>query len=582
VPDLTVMAIALPDHGPAEQAPADHPHPQRLLTLRRLGLLALSGLLGAASFPLAFPIGPHRELFPSGVLEPLAFVCLVPLLWALRGLSSKKAFAAGLLAGFAFFNGTFWWVNVAMTAFGGMPNWLSIPALELLIFYCAFHWALGAWALRMMDAHLGWSPGWTVGPVWMSIELLRNYSLSGYPWTNLGYSQARNLWFSQIASLAGVYGIVLALAVVNGALYEVLRWRLARERSLPRMSLGLAGALLAFGHLYGAWRVHKWDALIAAAPTVRVAVVQGNIDQKLKMVQGSRSSVILARYLPATAAAVAAGAELVVWPEGSYPLAFPTGVTSVKGRGLDAVVANSRVLIGVDVYDPRDLRRGNENAAFLIGPDLAIEHHYVKHHLVPYGEYIPLHLDEWLPIQNLVPGTFLPGEDLRPALLPRAHGPPVKVGIEICYDAIFPEISREVVLRGADILVNMTNDAWYGFSSANFQFLRKVAIRAVETGRPFARAANTGISGFIDPLGRVSQATAIGLAESDHSQVTAAELAGPEWRMADLPLLSERTPYVVLGDIPAYLAALFAVGGTLAALVRARRTRRSPPTPVRK
>jgi apolipoprotein N-acyltransferase len=573
------MAIALQEQVPVEPAPP--PVPQRLFTVRRMGLCLLSGLLGAAAFPLAFPIGPRRELFASGILEPLAFLCLVPLLFAMRGLSTKKAFAAGLLAGVVFFNGTFWWVNVAMTTFGGMPNYLSVPALELLILYCAVHWALGAWAIRTMDLHLGWPAGWTVGPVWMSIELLRNYSLSGYPWTNLGYSQARNLWFSQIASLAGVYGIVLALAVVNGALYELFRWRLLRERPLPRALLAVALAVLVLGHAYGAWRVRRWDALIAAAPKVRVAVVQANIDQKLKMVQGSRSGVVLGRYLPATAAAIAAGAELVVWPEGSYPLAFPTGVTSVKGRGLDGVVGQARVLIGVDVYDPKDLRRGNENAAFLVGPDLSIEHHYVKHHLVPYGEYIPLHLDDWLPLQNVVPGTFLPGEDLSPALLRRKEGPPVKVGIEICYDAIFPEISREFVQRGAQILVNMTNDAWYGFSSANFQFLRKVAIRAVETGRPFARAANTGVSAFIDPLGRVSEVIPIGLVESDLPRVTAAELVGPEWRVADLPLIDVRTPYVVLGDIPAYLAALFAAGGTLAALVRGRRARRPPP-PVRK
>ncbi len=574
------MATALSSTAtPAALAPADlGPRPQHLLTPRRLGLLALSGLLGAASFPLAFPFGPRHEWFASGALEPLAFLCLVPLLWALRGLRTRQAFAAGLLAGVAFFNGTFWWVNVAMTAFGGMPNYLSIPALELLVLYCAVHWALGAWAIRTMDVHLGWPAGWTVGPVWMAVELLRNYSLSGYPWTNLGYSQARNLYFSQIASLAGVYGIVLALGVVNGALYELLRWRLRQERPVPRGLLATAGSVLVLGHLYGAWRVHHWDALIAAAPTVRVAVVQGNIDQKLKMVQGSRASLILGQYLPATAAADAAGAELVVWPEAAYPLAFPTGVTSVEGAGLDGVLGKARLLIGVDVYDPRDLRRGNENAAFLVGPGLSIEHHYVKHHLVPFGEYIPLHLNEWLPIHNLVPGTFAPGADLRPALLRRQQGPPVKLGIEICYDAIFPEISRELVQRGADILVNMTNDAWYGFSSANFQFLRKVAMRSIETGRPFARAANTGVSAFIDPLGRVSQATPIGLTDSDRPRGTAAELVGPLWRMADLPLMKETTVYVALGDIPAYLASLFSVGGTLLALLRARRKR--PPAEV--
>jgi apolipoprotein N-acyltransferase len=106
-------------------------------------------------------------------------------------------------------------------------------------------------------------------------------------------------------------------------------------------------------------------------------------------------------------------------------------------------------------------------------------------------------------------------------------------------------------------------------------------MRAVETGRPFARAANTGISAFIDPLGRVSGVIPIGLSESEGPRVSAAELARPEWRVADLPLLKERTPYVVIGDVPAYLAALFAVGGTLAALVQARRTRRPVEAPVR-
>ena len=571
-----MVAVALPPISPSVSGPhAVPPRPERVLTFRRLGLLLLSGLLGAVTFPLAFPVGPRRELFASGVLEPLAFVCLVPLLLAIRKLSPWRAFAAGQLAGMVFFTGAFWWVNVAMVTFGGMPNWLSVPALELLVAWCAFHWAIAAGVVRLLDVGFGWPMGWTLAPVWMATELMRNYFCSGFPWANLGYSQTRNLWFHQLASLGGVYGVAFAVAWVNGALFELWRWRRLRERRMPRVLLALAAGVLVLGHLYGALHVRAMDHTAAAAPRIRAAVVQANIDQKLKMGRGSsRVATILGRFLPPTAAADAAGAELIVWPEGSYPLAYPTGVTRMNRSGLRESGYWAGVLVGVDVYDPKNLRKGNENAAFLLAPDLAIAHHYVKNHLVPFGEYVPWRLDEVLPIGNIVGASFAPGTDLSPAVLRRPGQPPVKLGIEICFDAIFPEISRTYARSGAEVLVNMTNDAWYGFSSAPFQFLRMVSTARVETGRPVARAANTGISAFIDPVGRIREVTEVGIVPSDSPTLTAAELTGPEWRIAELPLLTLRTPYVVIGDVPAYLASLFTGVSALAAWAVRRRRRR--------
>jgi apolipoprotein N-acyltransferase len=496
------------------------------------------------------------------------------MLLAIRRLSPWRAFWAGQLAGMVFFTGAFWWVNVAMVTFGGMPNWLSIPALELLVAWCAFHWAIAAGLMRLIERGLGWSMGWTVGPVWMATELMRNYFCSGFPWANLGYTQTRNVWFHQVASLGGVYAIALAVAVVNGAVYEGWRWWRLRERPLPRVLLAVGAAVLVLGHVYGAFHVRAMDRAAAAAPRVKTAVVQANIDQKLKMGRGSsRAATILGRYLPPTDAADAAAADLIVWPEGSYPLAFPTGMKRLTDVGLRPGGYHAGLLIGVDVYDPRNLRKGNENAAFLLDPSLNIAHHYVKNHLVPFGEYVPLNLDEVLPIGNIVGASFTPGNDLTPAVLQRPGGPPVRLGIEICFDAIFPEISRTYARNGAQVLVNMTNDAWYGFSSAPFQFLHMVATRAVETGRPVARAANTGVSAFIDPVGRVFDATDVGIVASDRLAVSPAELTGPEWRMVSLPILEGRTPYVVIGDVPAYLAALFSGLAGLVALIRLRRAR---------
>jgi apolipoprotein N-acyltransferase len=538
-------------------------------------LLALSGVLGALAFPLAFGFTDGKEIFASGILESLAFACLVPALIATQGLPIGKVFWTGTLAGMVFFTGAFWWVNVAMTTFGGMPQFLSIPCLELLVGWCAIHWGLAFAVTRFLEARHGWSASAVFAPVWMASELMRNYFCSGFPWANLGYSQMRNLWLSQVGSLFGVYGVAALVALVNAALYEVWRWRVEKSRPIPRGWMAGAGAALLLGHLYGAIRVAVLDPQIEAAPKVQVAVVQGNIDQKLKNAQGSHWQMVLDAYNPPTVAADASGADLIVWPEAAFPRSFPLGAREVPPGHLSKPQYGARLLIGVDRWDPR--QRLGENSAFLLDPSLKVTTLYTKHHLVPFGEYIPLAMDKWLPIDNLVPGTFRPGADLVTMRFPARSlgGREAVAAPEICYDAIFPEISRAYVDQGAEILVNLTNDAWYGLSGAPYQFLRMVAMRAVETGRPVARAANTGISGFIDPLGRIHEATPLGIIKSDLNVVDSKLKHPPEWRIAPVPLLSGRTPYVVLGDLPSYLASAFAVGGVGWGIWKRRRERKA-------
>jgi len=554
-----VNAAASSPSAPAAVAAAARP---RVFTPRRLGLLALSGLAGAAAFPLAFHFTDGKEIFAGGILEPLAFVCLVPALIATEGLSGWKTFWTGTLAGMVFFTGAFWWVNVAMTTFGGMPQYLSIPCLELLVGWCAIHWGLAFFVTRFLAARHGWSASAVFAPVWMASELMRNYFCSGFPWANLGYSQMRNLWLSQVGSLFGVYGVAGLVALVNAALYEVWRWRVQKVRPMPARWMAGAGAALVLGHAYGAIRVAVLEPEIEAAPKVQVAVVQGNIDQKLKNSQGAHWQMVLDAYDPPTVAADASGADLIVWPEAAYPRSFPMWMRAMPPNALAKPQYSANLLLGVDRWDPG--ARAGENSAFLLDPSLKVTGLYTKHHLVPFGEYVPLKKYlSWLPIDNIVPGEFKPGEDLVTMRFPvkSLGGREASVAPEICYDAIFPEISRAYANQGAEILVNLTNDAWYGLSGAPYQFLRIVAMRAVETGRPVARAANTGISGFIDPLGRVHEATPLGIVKSDFNVVDARLRHPSEWRMAAVPLLSRRTPYVVLGDLPAYLAAAFAVFG---------------------
>ncbi len=568
----------------AQAAVSAVPSRSRAAIIRgRLGLAALSGVLGALAFPLAFPLGERRELFASGILEPLAFVCLVPVLIAIRGLGARKAMFWGFVAGEVFFTGAFWWVNVAMTTFGGMPHFLSIPALLMLAAWCALHWGLAFGVTRHLEKRLGWPMGLTLAPVWMASELMRNYFCSGFPWANLGYSQMRNLWLSQTGSLAGVYGVAFLIALINGALYEVLRWKRYREREAPRRLIAVAASLLVLGHLYGALRVSAYDRAAKDATTVKVAVVQGNIDQRLKNAQGRMARTILEAYNPPTSEADAAGADLIAWPEASFPLAFPKGSTKVpstaempQAAGLTQDRYGAHLLLGVDVFDPKDYRHGNENASFLVSPDRQVLGQYTKYHLVPFGEYVLFDLDKYLPIDNLVPGTFKPGTSLEPMDVPLRNGQGTfRVAPEICFDAIFPEISRTFASKGAQVLINLTNDAWYGFSSAPFQFLRMVAMRSVETGLPTARAANTGISAFVDPVGRISQPTPIGLVKSESNRVDATLRVPSEWRMEPIKLAKAWSPYVVVGDLPAYLAALFTVGAFFLGVIRTRAARKT-------
>jgi apolipoprotein N-acyltransferase len=535
-------------------------------------LCCASGLLGALAFPQAFPWNDGQLLFSSGWLEPLAFVCLLPALWTARNRTVRGAFFSGFWAGCVFFAGVFWWVNIAMVTFGGMPNIASIPALALLVAWCAFHWGLAFALVRFLERAHGLPMGATLAPVWMAAELMRNYFCSGFPWGNLGYSQMRNLYFSQLGSLMGVYGVALAVALVNGALFEAYRARRG-ERPVPKLLVSTAALALLLGHGYGFLRARKWEDMSRSADTLSVAVIQGNIDQKIKNSQASHAAMVLSSYNPPTLAADAVGVDLILWPEGAYPVSLPMEAQALYPRTLSKPQYRARLLIGVDLYNPAQFGQ-MQNAAFLVSPDLRVEGRYAKYHLVPFGEYVLWDLDKLLPIDNLVPGTFVPGTSLEPFSVPTADGrATVKVGVEICFDAIFPEISRTYVNKGAQLLVNLTNDAWYGFSSAPHQFLRMVAMRAVETGRPIARAANTGISAFIDPLGRVHDATSLGLVKSDDRRVSASLRVAPEWRMRSLPILTERTVYSIIGDAVAYAAALFCVGGFVWGVARERRMR---------
>jgi apolipoprotein N-acyltransferase len=539
-----------------------------------------SGAAMALALPLVVPWISLRELDPAGWAGLLAWVALVPLVAALERAGSVRAAAGlGFAAGLACFYVAIHWVSHAMTAFGGLPGWVAFVGLSALVAFMAAHWALAAAAAFVVRRALGW-PYWVHLPfIWTATELLRNYLFTGYPWANLGYTQVRFLPVAQLAALGGVYAIAFLVVLVNGALAEALHAR-RTGHPWPRRLLVGVGLLLALVLAGGSWRLAALRAELAGTPTIEVAVVQVNLDQGAKNRARDHIEALLERLVPPTLEADAAGAELVAWPEAAYPAYTRPGTRSfAAGRAGLPPLRQAHLLLGAatleEVRDPAGgpPRLRVENSTFLVGPDLAVKGRYVKHHLVPFGEYVPL--ADLLPfLKQVVPGMApaSPGGALNLLEFRGRDGMPVRVGSMICFDAIFPEIGLAFARQDPDLLVNPTNDAWYGYSSGPYQFLDIVRLRAVETGRAIARPAYSGVSALILPTGELLPGS-LEVGPVDPELAPRPEEPSRVLR-GRLPRLHGLTPYARIGDLFAGTCAVL----SLAALVAARRARRTAKT----
>lgn len=481
----------------------------------------------------------------------MAWVALVPLLVALARpaasggrprVSAGRALTLGLTCGAAYFAGTLYWLADVMVTFGGLSRAAAVPVAGLLVAYLALFPGLFAVIQARALGAAGLRALWLAPVLWAATEFLRGWLFTGFPWVAVGYSQARVLPVAQVAAIGGVTLLTLLVVFVSTALTFAL---LTGERRRAAYAVGAAALAVAAAAGWGQWRMRRGELTSAGAP-LRVAIVQGNVAQDEKW-DPAFADRILDRYVDLTRQVAAAGASLVVWPESSTPFFF-----ELDPRGRQAVLDLARdlrtwLLFGSDQLEYAPGAR-YYNAAFLVSPDGRQEAVYRKRHLVPFGEYVPLRRLLFF-AQPLVDGVgdFASGTE---ATLLHVDGVPVTT--VICYETVFPYLTRDAVERGSRLLTAITNDAWYGRSSAPYQHFEQGALRAVEFGRYFVRAANTGISAIVDPYGRVIARR--GLFET-------ATLSG------EVRLLEDRTVYATIGDSPAWACVAIA----LATLVVARR-----------
>jgi len=501
------------------------------------GLAVLSGLLLTLCFPK----------FGHGLV---AFVALVPLLVALAEASGLRALRLGFLTGFVAGVGLLYWTSLVVVQYGGLTLPVGIVAMLLLAAAVALFPTLFAGAVALWRSAFGTAALLAAPVAWVATEVLRAYTFFRFPWCLLGYSQADNLPLVQIAAATGVYGVSLVVAAVSAALaFAVVTGDpLARRRALLGTALGLVAVTAV-----GAWQLQR---PFAVTGQLAVGLVQADIRQDDKWAPGKALDNVR-RHLELTRRAAAQGARLVVWPESSVPFLWDRepGLRAT----LSALVARDHLylLFGNDDREATaDARDRIFVGAKLLAPDGHIGLRYHKMRLVPFGEYTPLEPLVTLGgrysarlVQEV--GRFTPGQE---AAVGEVDGH--LIGGFICYEAIFPDLVRRFTAKGAGLLANMTNDAWYGTTSAPYQHFQMARLRAVENGRYLVRAANTGISGVVDLRGRIVAAT--GLFE-------------PAALVVDVPIAAGTTFYVRYGDVFAGACLLAAAALSLAALPRARR-----------
>jgi apolipoprotein N-acyltransferase len=442
--------------------------------------------------------------FPKAGQGWLAWIALVPWLLAMRQMDFKSGFLLGFGFGMVHHLGLVYWTVHTMHHYGHLPVVQAVLVLILLSGYLSVFTALfsgiTAWMFRKPMHLVILAPA-----LWICLEMLRTWLFTGFPWALLGYSQYNFLWVIQVADLFGVYGlsgllvfsnVVFTLALLS---WLELDWHVVVPSKKISIWCGAAFAItMAAVLIYGGLRTRAIDEIASSSDQVEVAVIQGNIDQAQKW-DPRFQMLTTVKYRNLSLNASVQDADLVIWPETATPFYFldDRALTGMVMEGIKTTEAH--FVIGSPSYAADKESLIYHNSAYLISPEGQVKGKYDKVHLVPFGEYVPL--KRWLPfIDKMVAqvGDFKSGRK-GSTLAWERH----RIGVLICYEVIFPGLARAMAQNGAHLLVNITNDAWFGRTSAAFQHFSMAVFRAVENRRYLARAANTGISGFIDPCGRI-------------------------------------------------------------------------------
>jgi apolipoprotein N-acyltransferase len=469
--------------------------------------------------------------FPNFDLEYLAWFALVPLFYSIDGKGLFHAFTLGFLTGFVSFLGILYWIIVAIHTYGNVPLILSGLILLLLVMYLSLFIGVFTFLTRFIQIGSGLRTILLTPIIWVSLEYLRSFLLTGFPWANIGYSQYLNLPFIQMADITGAYGASFVIILFNATLFWVLQqWP---KKTFPFKEVTIIALILLGFLIYGYGKMRAVDRQMIQRPPLKIGLVQGNIDQSIKWDESFQKETL--KIYERLSFKVAEGKpDLIIWPETATPFFFQEA-SEYQPLILDIPERTKAfVLFGSPSYKIEKGKVNHYNSAYLASPAKELVGRYDKIHLVPFGEYVPLsNLLFFIGSLGEGIGNFKPGEEIFNFSIPQG-----KFGVLICFEIIFPDLCRRFVKRGADFLVTITNDAWFGRTSAPYQHLSIATFRAIENRVFIARAANTGISGFIDPKGKIVEQGGIFTEEAMNRTIR---------------LSKEKTFYTLYGDVFAWI-----------------------------
>jgi apolipoprotein N-acyltransferase len=485
-------------------------------------------------------------IFPQFNLEVLAWFALIPLLFAIQNQTLGAVAGRGFFAGMIFYFFSLNWVTNTLVNYGNIPTGLSFLLLGLLAAYLSFYVSL--FCVLTVKLSRG-KPVFffLLAPfIWTSLEYLRSTHMTfGFSWMGLGYSQFQTLIIIQPAEITGIYGISALIVLVNATFHFLLNAWISRLSTPDKWKIsgrvtGLTTLVLGLWVGWSGWALERTQSQIDSSPKIRIGLAQGNIEQHLKWNKLYQRAT-MEFYKELTLQAAKEKPELIVWPEAATPFYYgldPAGTKFVQDLARTAGVP---LLFGSPYKEKVDEKLLDYNRAFLISDHGETIDVYDKMHLVPFGEFVPFRKALFF-VEKMVEiiGDFGLGKR---ATVFELNGS--RLGVSICYEIIFPDLVRRPVKNGAEYLVNITNDAWFGKTAASHQHISIAALRAVENRTPIVRAANTGISGIIDPTGELRNTT---------------QLFTREFVIGDIaPNKGPRTFYSQFGDIFAYLCLMLTV-----------------------
>ncbi len=477
---------------------------KRDLTIRDLAMAAASGILLSLAFP-------RPELFL------LAWVAIVPLLLTVKGKRAIPAAFLGFVAGLFFYGALLYWVM----DFGKLP-WILLSAHQSL-FFALFAASIALFNAKPLQQAVFAASAWT------ALEWLRSLGFGGFTWGSLAVSQYRNIPFLQLASITGAWGLSFLIAFFNSSCAELL----ARKDWKP---LAVALAAISAVGIGGVFAIKPIDL----KKPILVAIVQGCQPMRENLSEEEAKGVVLIYIKKTLQAAKFFNPDLVLWPETVIPVDFVSTPWPKRSVSLLARVARCEMIVGATAREKSGSQEKLYNGAFLFDKSGKLKGKYYKVHLVPFGEKVPFR--KWLPFLKRY---RVRSEDYASG---RGYQPIGRYGVMICFESVFPYISRELVNNGAAVLAVLTNDGWFGRTAAPRQHLAFSVLRAVENRRWLLRAASTGISCSISPNGEII-----------------AEL--PSWESGFLPTVavfsSKKTIYTRYGDWLAVMSFLYCLGALL-------------------